>query len=206
MNQDRWSADGDEIFELPDAEGEMPRAVPLAEQTEEELMENLQGETPPEDVDAVIYVLERFLQVHPVSVRARLKLASLYASEYGDGVAGAERVLKDALAIKPDTVTAMVWLGLLQGHPHSSLTVEESLTLLERAVALSGDPHILRNYANKAWEAGQIERAVEAFERLKALTQDPNAEFFRRVADQSLNAIRQGEKPADFVYWYPEIC
>jgi hypothetical protein len=180
-----------------------PRPSPLGD-SEDEVMEAT-GYTYRDDPEAIAFWLEDYLETHPASVRIRLQLGSIYADGWGQGVAGAERVFKDALALDPGNLTAMVRLALLQGHPHSSLSVEESLGLLDRAVTLSGDPHILRNYANKAWEGGQIDRAVAAFERLKAIATGSSAPFFARVAEQSLDAIRRGEHPNDFVYWYPDI-
>lgn len=149
--------------------------------------------------------LEWFLETHPASVRARLHLGALYADDYGDGVAGAEKVFREVLAFDPDNVVAIVRLALLQGHPHSSLTVDESLELLERAATVSRDPYVLRNYAHKAWETGQLDRATAALTQLKQTVTGPSAAFFTRVADEALEAIRRGEKPSTSAYWYPDI-
>ena len=191
----------DKNLEFPWGTG--PRPSPLGE-SEDEVMEATTY-TFRDDPEAVAFWLEDFLETHPASVRIRLQLGSIYADGWGHGIAGAERVFRDALALDPDNVTVMVRLALLQGHPHSSLTVKETLSLLERAAALSGDPYVLRNYANKAWETGQRDRAVAAFERLKATATDSSARFFTQVAEQSLEAIRRGEKPATPAYWYPDI-
>lgn len=192
---------GDEPPEFPWLAG--PRPSPLGD-SEDEVMERT-GYTYRDDPEGIAFWLEDFLEMHPMSVRIRLQLGSIYADGWGEGFAGAERVFKDALALDPDNVTVMVRLALLQGHPHSSLTAEESLALLERAVALSRDPYILRNYATKAWETGYLDRAAAAFTQLKGVADGPQAQFFNRVAEQSLHAIARGERPSNPVYWYPDI-
>jgi cytochrome c-type biogenesis protein CcmH/NrfG len=88
--------------------------------------------------------------------------------------------------------------------PHSSLSADESLDLLRRAVVLSEDPFVLRDYANKAWETGRFEQAVAAFTQLKEAV-GPNRDFFSRVAEASMEAIQRGERPATSVCWYPGI-
>jgi len=162
-------------------------------------------ETRGEDPDVAIGWLADYLEAHPTSVRARLLLGAFFADDYGDGVAGAEKVFREVLAFDPDNVVAMVRLALLQGHPHSSLTVDESLELLERAATSSKDPYILRNYAHKAWETGQLERAAAAFVQLRETATGPSAAFFNRVADEALEAIHRGEEPSTSAYWYPDI-
>jgi hypothetical protein len=204
MIEDPWPSDKDAPFKLPRAEGRL--GPPLAELTEDELMENLTFDaSTAEDASSVVYALEGFLEAHPASIRAMLKLGSLCALGYGDGVAGAERIFKDILALEPRNTTAMVWLALLQGHPHSSLSADESLDLLRHAVVLSEDPFILRDYANKAWETGRLEQAVAAFTQLKEAPVGPNRDFFSKVAEASMEAIQRGERPATFVYWYPDV-
>lgn len=194
----------DKELEFPWATG--PRPSPLGD-SEDEVMEAT-GYTyrdDPESIASIAFWLEDFLEMHPASVRIRLQLGSIYADGWDQGIAGAERVFREVLAFDSDNVVAMARLALLQGHPHSSLSVDESLELLQRAVTLSGDPFVLRNYANKAWETGRLEQAIAAFTQLKDTATGSNAEFFARVAEESLEAIRRGEKPASFVYWYPDI-
>ena len=162
-------------------------------------------ETRREYPDVAIGWLADYLEAHPTSVRARLLLGAFFADDYGDGVAGAEKVFREVLAFDPDNVVAMVRLALLQGHPHSSLTVDESLELLERAATVSRDPYVLRNYAHKAWETGRLDRATAALTHLKQTVTGPSAAFFNRVADEALEGIRRGEKPSTSAYWYPDI-
>lgn len=157
------------------------------------------------DVEEAVSFLEDFLEAHPVSLRARLHLAALYADDYGLGVAGAERLYREILQDDPDCVPAMWSLGLLHGHPHSSVTQAEALDLLERAAARTGDPDLLRNLANKAWETGEIERALSAFENLKSMAPESREAYFLAIAEAAIASISRGETPAGLVYTWPEI-
>lgn len=154
--------------------------------------------------EVAIANLEEFLVTSPLSIRVKLHLASIYVNDYGLGIAGAERLFREILQQDGGNLAAMCGLALLHGHPHSSVTAAESLDLLERAVALSGDPDVIRNLANKAWEMGLEEKALSALESLRAAASGPRSQYFLRVAEESERAIKQGEKPGAFVYYLPE--
>lgn len=154
--------------------------------------------------DDAVSSLEDFVEGHPVSLRARLHLAALYADDYGLGIAGAERLYREILQDYPVCVPAMWNLGLLHGHPHSSVTKEESLELLEKAASLTGDPDVVRNLATKAWEVGEIDRALKTFDRLKLVAPESRRPYFIAVADEAIARIRDGERPSNPVYTWPE--
>ncbi len=157
--------------------------------------------------DSAVYCLEEYIAANPVALRARLCLASLYADEHGLGAAGAERLLREILQDYPGTLSAMTGLALLQGHPHSNVTADESVELLHRVALRSKDPNDARNYANKAWDVARFEEAVTAFEWLMSLATGARAAYFRKIAVRSIDAIRSGRRPTSFIYvweWDPE--
>jgi tetratricopeptide (TPR) repeat protein len=155
--------------------------------------------------DEAVTLLEDFLATHPVSLRVRLHLAALYADDYGLGIAGAERLYREILQDYPDCVPAMWSLGLLHGHPHSSVTSAESLELLGRAASLTEDPDLVRNLANKAWEAGEVNQAVAAFQRLKSIAPESRRSYFDAIADDAITKIRRGDRASGLVFTWPEI-
>lgn len=155
--------------------------------------------------DDAVSLLEDFVEGHPTSLPARLHLAALYGDDYGLGIAGAERVLREILKDYPDCVPAMWYLALLHGHPHSSVTGGESLRWLEQAASIVEDADLIRNLANKAWEIGERGTALSAFHRLKALAPEARHAYFTVVADQALERIARGETPSGLVYTWPEV-
>ncbi len=175
-----------------------PRDLPEARIIEE--AESLRQDYPEEAVG----ILEDFVEGNPVSLRGRLHLAALYANDYGLGIAGAERLYREILQDYPDCAPAMWSLGLLQGHPHSGITKEESLELLEKAASMTGDPDVVRNLATKAWEVGETDQALKAFGWLKVVAPESRKPYFTTIADDAVARILAGERLSRPVYTWPE--
>jgi tetratricopeptide (TPR) repeat protein len=163
------------------------------------------GELRWQQPDRAIEVLREFLVVNPKSVRARLRLASIYADEYGEDVAGAERLYREVLADDPDNVPALSGLALLQGYPEVSISTDERLRLLSKAADISGDPWAILNLANKAWDLGRREEALEAFTRLLSVAESRGEKHLATMAEEAIHAIRRGEASTAPQYSWPEI-
>lgn len=156
----------------------------------------------PEDA---IVILTDFLRTHPESVRSMLLLASIYADDYGEGPLGAERLYRSVLELDPDNVIALCGLAKISGQPGSAVRREEGLSVLRRAFDLTGDPILLWNLANKAWDEGRFDDALSAFDQLRAVAGSANKDHLVRLAEESLELIRHGKRPQANFYEWPEV-
>lgn len=155
--------------------------------------------------DKAVRLLEGFVEQWKGALRARLLLASLYSDDYGAGWPAAERVYREALSMDPSNLAGLCGLALLNGRV-PGVGATESLDLLAKAVEVSGgDPEMLMNYANKAWDLGNFGAALEAFERLQRLARERGQNRLSSVARQSLKQVRAKKRPTGFYYAHPEI-
>ncbi|HLE76842.1 MAG TPA: hypothetical protein VJA65_00375 [bacterium] len=157
-----------------------------------------------DDPQRALSLLSEFLSNNPMSTRAKLRLAEIFSSGYGDGYSGAERLYRDILRVEPDHVLALSHMGLLHGAPGSTVSLEESLRLLGLAAEISGETWALENLGNKAWESLEYERAEIAFSRLEALAKSRDQLRLARTAAASASNVRKRQKPDSLHYFVPE--
>ncbi len=158
-----------------------------------------------QEPERAIETLNGFLAANPRSKSAMLLLASIYADDYGKGVAGAERLLREVLAENTDSVSALCGLALLHGRTGTTVTKSESVRLLQRAAELSNDPAILLNLANKLWDVGLSDEALTEFERLESLALERGLPHFCSAATDAVREIRAGKPPTSLQYSWPEV-
>ncbi|MDZ7272204.1 MAG: hypothetical protein ONB17_11360 [candidate division KSB1 bacterium] len=94
--------------------------------------------------ERAVRLLGMFVSRRNEAIRARFLLASLYADDYGEGVAGTERIYREVLASNPDNPSGLCGLALLHGRS-PGVSSDESLSLLARAATISKDPEMLQN-------------------------------------------------------------
>lgn len=173
--------------------------------SEEELL-RATAESRWNDPDGAMKLLVGFLSLHPKSVRVRLRLASIYSFEHGEGHVGAERIYRDVLNDDPNNVAALSGLAMLPGFPEVSVTTDERLLLLSKVADLTGETWALLNLASKAWDHGRKEEAVGAFLRLKTVADSRGEKHLARLAQDSIEAVRRGEPSGDRAHCsWPEI-
>lgn len=156
-------------------------------------------------VGDAISLLREFVMGEPRGLKAKLLLASLYADGYAGGVLEAERLFRDVIEEDPTNVAALSGLALLEGKG-SSVSVDESLKLLETVVEFSHEPDALLNLGFKAWSAGRAEEAMIAFSRLLSGPEAQPASFAYKIAKKAVKSIREGKQPSSFTFAYPEIA
>jgi hypothetical protein len=155
--------------------------------------------------ERAVRLLEEFVLEWKQAVRSRLLLASLYADDYGEGVAGAERMYREVLASNPDNLAGLCGLALLHGRSRG-VSSDESLSLLAKAASISKDPEMLLNFANKAWDLRRFDVAAEGFDKLRQVAKEHGKDHLANVAMESLKEVRARRTPANVSYSHPEIA
>jgi len=159
-----------------------------------------------DDPERAAELLLKFLEANPGSSIAKLLLASILADGYAEGPPGAEKLYREVLNARPDSVAALCGLAMLHGHPGSRITSEESLSLLSRAAEISKDPEIELNYASKAWDLGLTDLALRIVLRIQANPRLRTQPILRKRVADIVRRIRSGEaRPSDLAFSWPEI-
>lgn len=146
------------------------------------------------DPEEAIVLLKKLLQANPTAIRPKLLLAAIFADEYGDDVAGAERLYREVRATLPENIPALSGLALLQGRFGSTVSLDESVRLLSLAAEVSGHPDIISDLAYKLWDSGLLEEARQAFTRLQTGAYARGNRLLARDAEKALKLVRRGER------------
>ena len=108
-----------------------------------------------ETIDEALLAADRALQLDPTLVEARSAMATL-AQERGDWLSS-ERIFLNALELKPNDTTLMLWLA---AHYRELGLIEEAMELTDRALELEpNSPPILTEAAMNDYGLGNMEQA-----------------------------------------------
>lgn len=149
-----------------------------------------------QDPEEAVRVLQGYLRENPTAVRIKLALAHLHSMDaVVEDAAAAERLYREVLAADPDNVGALSGLAFMHGFPGGTVSIEESLQLLTRAAAVSGNLDDIWNLAYKAWENSRYEVAELGFARLLAVANAAGRAGIARLAQDVLVLVRARERP-----------
>lgn len=157
-----------------------------------------------EDPESAADLLRSFLASNPRSTRIRLRLAHIYAHDYGEGPVAAEQIYREVLDEDPNNIFVLSNLALLEG-PGVNVSSDESLSFLERAANLSNEAWAIENLANKLWDLGRLKEALSTFKWLERVAaQQGNRVDVQRARSRIWRIRLRGARFAPISYVIPE--
>jgi cytochrome c-type biogenesis protein CcmH/NrfG len=155
-----------------------------------------------EEYAEAIEALKQITEVHPNDIDALLLMAHISSWGYGDGYPRAVELYHRVLKLGDREVDAYIGLALMRRSPGVQISVEESIKLLERALAIDPSrPEIYNNLAYAYWEAGKYQEARKHFEKLFEISDPPT----RPVIEKELRAVSRRQRPQKIVYLGPSL-
>jgi tetratricopeptide (TPR) repeat protein len=155
-----------------------------------------------EEYSEAIRALEQIIEADPDRIDALLFLAHISSWGYGAGYPKATDLYRRVLALNNKEINAYIGLALMRRSPGIQITVEESIELLEQALAIDPSrPEVHNNLAYSYWEAGEYQKAKEHFEKLLGMS-DPETQSIIR---KELLEIGMHQRPQNLVYLGPSL-
>lgn len=154
-----------------------------------------------DDLEGATALFEGALAVAPESLEALLWTAFLYSWGYGKGYQAAVELYRRAIRLNPQSADAYIGLGMAQGAPGVTMTLQEKVQAFRSASQL--DPtrtDAFSNLGTALIKAGERDQAREALTKAQQLFAQNGDETRVHSIQQLLDRLDRNEDITNYGY------